>query len=80
MDTLKELNKIICETFDDDDITVCDETTADQVNGWDSLSHVNLIVMVEKRFKIKFDTKELLKFKNVGDLRRSIESKLADVK
>jgi acyl carrier protein len=51
-------------------------TTANEVDGWDSLSHVNLIMAVEGRFKIRFTQKELLTFKNVGDLLRAIESKI----
>lgn len=76
MNTEKKLNEIFREVFDDDTIEVNDTTTADDVDGWDSLSHVNLIVTIEKRFNIKFGTKELLTFDNVGDLRRAIESKL----
>jgi acyl carrier protein len=49
--------------------------TANDVEGWDSLSHVVLILAIENRFKIKFNNKELLTLKNVGDLLHSIESK-----
>ena len=72
----EELNKIFRTVFDDEDITVNDASTAADVDGWDSLSHVNLIIAIERKFKIKFTTKELLTFKNVGDLRRAIESKI----
>jgi acyl carrier protein len=50
--------------------------TADDVDGWDSLSHVNLILTIETRFNIKFTQKELLTFKNVGDLMDCIRRKL----
>ncbi len=76
MNIFEELNKIFRTVFDDEDITVQDESTAADVDGWDSLSHVNLIIAIEQKFKIKFSTKELLTFKNVGDLRRAIESKV----
>ena len=76
MTLFEELNKIFRTVFDDEDITVEDDSTAADVDGWDSLSHVNLIIAIEQKFKIKFTTKELLTFKNVGDLRRAIESKL----
>lgn len=76
MNICEELNAIFCEVFDDEDIEIATETTADEVDGWDSLSHVNLIVAVETHFNIKFNQKELLTFKNVGDLMRSIESKI----
>ena len=76
MSIIEPLNEIFCEVFDDDDIELTPEMTADDVDGWDSLSHVNLIVTIETRFKIKFTQKELLTFKNVGDLMASIESKI----
>jgi acyl carrier protein len=73
---MERLNKIFCEVFDDDDITIYPEMTANEVDGWDSLSHVNLIVLIETRFNIKFSHKELLTFKNVGDLINCISSKI----
>ncbi len=68
----------MCEVFDEEegDIEITDNTTADDIDGWDSLSHVNLIIAVESRYNIKFDTRELLTFKNVGDLRKAIERKI----
>ena len=76
MSIIEPLNEIFCEVFDDDDIELTSEMTADDVDGWDSLSHVNLIVTIETRYKIRFTQKELLTFKNVGDLMKSIESKI----
>ena len=76
MEIIEKLNRIFGEVFDDETIKVNDNSTANDVEGWDSLSHVNLIVLIEKRFKIKFETKELLTFKNVGDLRKAIEKKI----
>lgn len=75
MTTLDKLNEIFCEVFDDDDLSISPEMTANDVDGWDSLSHVNLIVAIEGRFGIRFSQKELLSFKNVGDLLRSIDAK-----
>jgi acyl carrier protein len=74
---MERLTEIFREVFDDDDVTLSPELTADDVEGWDSLSHVNLIVTIETRFDIKFNQKELLTFKNVGDLMASIEGKLS---
>jgi acyl carrier protein len=75
MTTLEKLNGIFRMVFDNEDINVRPETTANDVDGWDSLSHVNLILAVEKGFGIRFTQTELLTFKNVGDLLRSLESK-----
>jgi acyl carrier protein len=77
MTTLEQLNGILRGVFEDDDIKVERTSTANDVDGWDSLSHVNLIVAVETEFSIKFSTKELLSFKNVGDLVDSIDRKCA---
>ncbi|MBI5820055.1 MAG: acyl carrier protein [Verrucomicrobia bacterium] len=76
MTTIEKLNGIFQMVFDNDEINIRPEMTANDVDGWDSLSHVNLILAVEKGFGIRFAQKELLTFKNVGDLLRSIESKL----
>ena len=76
MSTLDQLNAIFCQVFDDDDIKIVPENTANDIDGWDSLSHVNLIVAVEGHFGIRFSQKELLTFKNVGDLLGCIESKI----
>ena len=76
MELLEKLNEIFREVFDDDDIRISPEMTANDVDGWDSLSHVNLIVAIESKFKITFTQKELLTFKNVGDLLNSIRSKI----
>ena len=77
MNTEEILNGIFQQVFDDDSIHISPEMTANDVDGWDSLSHVNLIVAVETTFNIRFNQKELLTFKNVGDLLRCIESKIS---
>lgn len=76
MSTLEKLTEIFRMVFDDDDIAIGRETTANDVDGWDSLSHTNLIVAVESAFGIRFLQKELLTFRNVGDLLDSIENKI----
>jgi len=73
----ERLNAIFCEVFDDDDIRIAPDMTANDIDGWDSLSHVNLIVTIEAKFNIRFSQKELLTFKNVGDLLNSIRDKAA---
>ena len=75
MDIVASLTGIFREVFDDEGITLARTMTADDVEGWDSLSHVNLIVTIEARYGIKFSQKELLTFKNVGDLMDSIAAK-----
>ncbi len=72
---MDSLTGVFRSVFEDDSIVLKPEMTANDVEGWDSLSHVVLIMAVENQFKIKFNYKELLALKNVGDLLHSIESK-----
>lgn len=76
MTTIETLNQIFCMTFDDDTIQIHPHMTTSDVDGWDSLSHVNLITAVEAKFNICFTQKELLKQRNVGDLITDIDRKL----
>ena len=76
MELQDKLNQIFREVFDNEDISITSQMTASDVDGWDSLSHVNLIVAIETKFEIRFSQKELLTFKNVGDLLNSIRSKI----
>ncbi|MFA7060552.1 MAG: acyl carrier protein [Pedobacter sp.] len=78
MTTLETLNQIFCMVFDDETIQIHPEMTANDVDGWDSLSHVNLITTIEAKFGMRFSQKELLKQRNVGNLIDDIERKLAD--
>ncbi len=74
---LKELNEIFKNVLDLDDLTLQDSTTADDVEGWDSLSHITLIATIERKFGIKFNMKEIVELHNVGELADVILSKLA---
>jgi acyl carrier protein len=72
----KELDAIFCDLFDDDGITLKPQTNAEDIEGWDSLAHINLMVAVESRFKIKFKTAEIESLHNVGHLVDVIAAKL----
>lgn len=71
----QQLTRVFAEVFDDDAIVLTPPTTAEDVDGWDSLNHIRLIVSVEKAFQIKFSTPEIAKLKNVGELVALIASK-----
>ena len=75
MDLQERLNPIFREVFENDSINITPQTTANDVEGWDSLSHVTLILAIETEFKIRFTQKELMTFKNVGDLMAFIRVK-----
>ncbi|HEY0339913.1 MAG TPA: acyl carrier protein [Steroidobacteraceae bacterium] len=62
------LETVFHDVFDDDDIKLTPALTAEDVDGWDSLTHIRLMLSVEKAFKIKFSTSELGSLRNVGDL------------
>ncbi len=74
--TLETVRQTMEDVFDVDDLSITPETTAKDVEGWDSLSHVRLIVALERRFKIKFKNSEIEGLMNVGDLVRAIDAKV----
>ena len=81
MDALREkVQDVFRVVFDDPEIVLRDEMTADDIAGWDSLAHINLMVATEKRFKIKFATAEISRLKddgqNVGTFLLLIDKKL----
>jgi len=67
-DIYQKLNGIFQDIFDDDSIMVNDDTTADDIDDWDSLSHISLIAAIEDEFSIKFDMKTVFRMKNVGEM------------
>jgi acyl carrier protein len=76
-DIYAQLTTIFHDLFDDDTIVLTPELTAADVPEWDSFNHINLIVAVEQRFKIKFQTAELEQLNTVGHLADLIATKLA---
>ncbi len=77
MTTLEQLAPIFRQVFDDETIIITRETTADDIDGWDSLSHMNLVAAVELKFNVRFALGELQTLKNVGHLADLIEKKQA---
>jgi acyl carrier protein len=71
---------IIREVFENDDLVVTRDTTADDVDEWDSLTHLQLIAAIEHKFKVRFALGELQALKNVGDMADLIQKKLGAVK
>lgn len=73
----ENLNEIFRDVFDDEDINVNEDTTSADVEGWDSLEHINLIVAVEKHFNMKFSMGEVTTMKNVGAMVDIIEARIS---
>jgi acyl carrier protein len=72
------LQEIFRQVFDSETLVIRDETTAGDVEDWDSLAQINLIVGVEERFGVRFQTSEIRSLKNVGEFKRLIAGKLTD--
>ena len=72
----ERLNVVFRDIFDDDTISVNENTTSNDIEDWDSLEHINLIVAIEQEFGIKFNMNEVTTMKNVGEMVNIIESRL----
>ena len=72
----QRLTEIFQDIFDEDSIEVTPKLSADDVDGWDSLTHIRLVLTIEKVFKIKFSTSEIVKLENVSDLVALIQGKV----
>ena len=72
---LSQVEEIFRDVLDNEEIVLTDSTTANDVEDWDSLTHIQLIVAIEKHFSIKFTSKEILSWANVGEMIDCIESK-----
>ena len=69
------LTEIFEDVFDEEGIFVTPELSAKEVDGWDSLTHIRLMLTVERAFKVKFSTSEIGKLANVGDLVALIQAR-----
>jgi acyl carrier protein len=73
---MAKLNEIFCDVFDDEDIVLTNETTADDIEDWDSLEQINLLVAIEKQFNIKFQLADVADLENVGAMIDLVEKML----
>ena len=67
-EVFERLNKVFQEVFDDETIEVNDDTTSEDIDDWDSIEHINLIVAVEEEFSIKIPMGKVVTMKNVGEM------------
>lgn len=76
MNHKERLQNVFRDVFDDEELVLSESMTAEDVDDWDSLTHIQLMVAVETEFDIRFSTVEVQRLKNVGDLLSLIGSKL----
>ncbi|WP_047414395.1 acyl carrier protein [Cellulophaga sp. Hel_I_12] len=72
---LNELTLLVQEVFENEEIKLTPETTANDIDEWDSINHIYLVVEIEKHFNIKFSSAQILSWKNVGEILDAIRIK-----
>jgi acyl carrier protein len=72
---IEELREIFRDVFDNPNLVIAENTVAADVEEWDSLNHIQLIVAIEKRYKIRFTFQDIENWKKVGDVIECINSK-----
>ena len=77
-DTMERLKEVFFDVFDDDEIELSRETTAADVDEWDSLMHVNLVLATERAFNVRFSSTEVAQLVDVGELVDLIDAKAAN--
>ncbi len=75
----RDLTEVFRNSLDNEDLTLAETTTANDVEGWDSITHVLIMVAVEKKFRVKFTAAEIQRLENVGQLAALIRSKRGGV-
>lgn len=71
-----KVQEIFRDVFDDEELVISDSTNSDEIEDWDSLEHISLIVSMEKEFSMKFDLKEVNELKDVGEMVDLIKRKM----
>lgn len=68
VEVIAKLEQVFRDIFDEEELIINNETTAEDIEDWDSLAHINLVVSIEKEFDVKFALGELQALQNVGDM------------
>ena len=71
---IPRLNEVFRDVFGDSSISVTEKTTADDIEDWDSLAHISLIVSIEKHFQVKFSLKQVSELKSFGKIADALET------
>jgi acyl carrier protein len=75
-DILRKVNDIFIDVLDNPDIVLTDKTEASDIAEWDSLNHIQLVVAIERAFKLKFTSREIQSWKNVGEMCHALNEKI----
>ena len=75
MDIINEINKIFIDVLDEEDIIINENTTSEDIEEWDSLNHIHLVVAIEKHFNIRFSSEEIQSWANVGEMIANMKQK-----
>lgn len=78
MEIKERLQEIFRDIFDDEELEIREDMSAKDIEDWDSLAQINLIIAIEKEFGVKFNLEEVSKLKNIGEMLTQIESKLGE--
>lgn len=71
-----KLKRVLLSELNLVDFEMKDETTANEVPGWDSISHINIVLAIEKTYQIRFKSMEIMRVQNIGEMQKLIDSKL----
>lgn len=74
---LKTINTILCDIFADPTLVITETSSAQNIDRWDSITHVNILMTVERTFKIRFSLGEIKQLRNVGEMVNLITQKLS---
>lgn len=76
MDILNKIQEIMYDVFDNENLIITGESSSENIDDWDSLSHINIMVQVQKCFDVRFNVEEIANTKNVGKIVELVQSKL----
>lgn len=78
MEIKERLQEIFRDVFDDEELEIREDISAKDIEDWDSLAQINLIIAIEKEFGVKFNLEEVSKLKNIGEMLEQIRTKLGE--